>query len=84
MTGQYKRVYTEIMSNEMNVSIADSILGQINTYLEKNKKDSYEFAIGCEYGKHRSVATVEYLSRQIRGDIDIFHRDIDKVKSFRF
>ncbi len=45
-------------------------------------KGEWRLAVGCTGGRHRSVAVVERLQRQLAGrfpELRIRHRDIDKV-----
>ncbi len=62
--------------------LIESLLDFLCQQFKDDKRRVLTLAVGCTGGRHRSVAVVEYL-RNVLADkeyeLNVFHRDIDKI-----
>ncbi|SFC28210.1 UPF0042 nucleotide-binding protein [Alkalibacterium subtropicum] len=85
-TGMDKAVYDYVMQQTETESFYKKFIDLIDFTLpgyKKEGKSNVTIAIGCTGGKHRSVALVERIAKQIKADgyhVNVSHRDKDKVK----
>lgn len=75
--GQNKRLQKELFENPEFSMRYKQIVEQVQSFLNNNSSDMITIAIGCEKGKHRSVAIVEKLVGDIGSDM-VQHRDINR------
>ncbi len=80
-TGQNQEVYNYVMQWPQTQVFLDKLTNLLEFLLPQYKKEgkaSLMIAIGCTGGRHRSVATVEYLGQFLRNKnyaVQITHRD---------
>ncbi|MER2063524.1 MAG: RNase adapter RapZ [Alkalibacterium sp.] len=85
-TGMDKPVYDYVMQQTETETFYKKFIDLIDYLLpgyKKEGKSNVTIAIGCTGGKHRSVALVERIAKQIKADgyhVNVSHRDKDKVK----
>ncbi|GEK89951.1 RNase adapter RapZ [Alkalibacterium putridalgicola] len=85
-TGLDKPVYDYVMQQTETEMFYKKFTDLIDFTLpgyKKEGKSNVTIAIGCTGGKHRSVALVERIAKQIKADgyhVNVSHRDKDKVK----
>lgn len=85
-TGLDKPVYDYVMQQTESEVFYKKFMDLIDFTLpgyKKEGKSNVTIAIGCTGGKHRSVALVERIGKQIKANgyhVNISHRDKDKVK----
>jgi len=93
-TGLSETFQQTLFADEKCALFYEHTLSKIKTFLaeEVPKLDPHanvNIGIGCEMGRHRSVATVERLARDLSllykndWDIQILHRDLNKKKKKR-
>lgn len=68
LTGESAILRKELFMNDEFREIYEYIKNDILNDAENNR-----FAIGCEMGKHRSVAMVEELKRELQCKVSIIH-----------
>ncbi len=83
-TGLDSAVVDYVLADPVAVELIDRIhallLWSAQRYAERDR-ESLNVAVGCTGGRHRSVAIVEALARQLRDDqvaVTVHHRDIDQ------
>lgn len=83
-SGREPDVATYVLESEAGRYIADHLTSLlpflVNQYLTAGKK-TLAIAIGCTGGRHRSVALVEKLGRELEKIVavaTVYHRDIEK------
>ncbi len=85
-TGLDKPVYDYVMQQTETETFYKKFIDLVDFLLpgyKKEGKSNVTIAIGCTGGKHRSVALVERIAKQIKTDgyhVNVSHRDKDKVK----
>lgn len=80
--GIHNRLQKELYTNPVFGSLYTPILEQIIQYINTFAKDKCTIAIGCEHGRHRSVAIVEKLANDLDiENIQVYHRDIKQKNS---
>lgn len=86
LSGLDKPVQSFVMSQSSYQTLFQSALAHIQSYLTlliQEGRPSYEIAIGCTGGRHRSVVFAVALAEALTASIDITavitHRDIDKM-----
>jgi len=85
-TGLDKPVYDYVMQQTETETFFRKFIDLIDFTLpgyKKEGKSNVTIAIGCTGGKHRSVALVERIAKNIKADgyhVNVSHRDKDKVK----
>lgn len=85
-TGLDKPVYDYVMQQTETELFYRKFIDLIDFTLpgyKKEGKSNVTIAIGCTGGKHRSVALVERIAKQIKTNgyqVNVSHRDKDKVK----
>lgn len=81
--GTEPQVAAYVLDNELGREFLDRLLPFLRfciTTAQQTGKDALTIAIGCTGGRHRSVAVVEELGRQLAdlAPLTITHRDIGK------
>ena len=79
--GTMKRLQEDLMGTSGFNSMYQDVLNQIITRINEhdNNVDTLTIGIGCEKGKHRSVAIVEMLQRSLNNtQVQVVHRDLEK------
>lgn len=85
-TGQHKALQNELFNDNNVLEFVSNLLTQLELELENCKdNESVRLGFGCQEGKHRSVAVVEYLGSKLQANnsnllISISHRDISRNK----
>ena len=74
-TGLHKPIQDAISNS--NASEIDAIEKEIVEFIKD--KDTCTIGLGCEFGKHRSVAVAEILARRFE-NCNVMHRDITKTR----
>lgn len=79
--GTEPRIAAYVLDNDTGREFLSLLLPFLRFCLataQKNGKESLTIAIGCTGGRHRSVAVVEELARQLaaEADLTISHRDL--------
>jgi UPF0042 nucleotide-binding protein len=85
--GRHKRIQDELLHLTEYEDIIKTIIEQLTNFINEHKKDSITLAVGCEQGRHRSVAVVERLAELlgVTYNVEVNHRDLkrtsyDKIK----
>lgn len=82
-TGLHKKLQESIFANKRTEQWYQNVLVQVAKMLQENQ-DSIILGFGCAYGKHRSVAIVERLFRDLynfvatSAELVVQHRDVEK------
>lgn len=81
--GRHKRIQNELFNHREYEELIQTITEQLSKYLLEHPTHSLRIAVGCEEGRHRSVAVIERLSELLRPSytIEIHHRDLQRMKS---
>ncbi|OEH86819.1 RNase adaptor protein RapZ [Desulfuribacillus stibiiarsenatis] len=80
-TGQNPAVYDYVMQWPQTQTFLEKLLNLLDFLIPQYKKEgkaSLSIAIGCTGGRHRSVATTEYLAEYLRNknlSVQVTHRD---------
>jgi RNase adaptor protein for sRNA GlmZ degradation len=86
MDGLSSRLQSEFYGHPTFPSNYEKVLSEVLDFIAKNgNKRTLTIAVGCEEGKHRSVAVIEKLLIDLKTEIDegkweemtTYHRDID-------
>lgn len=80
--GTHAPLRNELFHHAAYQELMDRIVSQLHAAFSGENKcdDTFVVAIGCEEGRHRSVAVVEHLSRQLRG-YNVVHRDLHRRRT---
>lgn len=81
--GTEPRVASYVLANDAGrqfLALLLPLLRHCVAEYEKLGKEALTVAVGCTGGRHRSVAVVEELARQLTGIavLEVTHRDIEK------
>ena len=81
--GRHKRIQNELLNLSEYDELIKTITEQLKKYIENHSSDSISIAVGCEEGRHRSVAVIERLGEifSTNYEIQIHHRDLQRMKS---
>ena len=80
--GRHSRIQNELLHLTEYKDLIQTIIEQVKTYIQEHNQTSIEVAVGCERGRHRSVAVVERLA-ELLGEsysIEIDHRDLKRTE----
>lgn len=79
--GRHKRIQSELLQMMQYEDLIKMIIEQIAHFPEKPDKHNVIVAIGCDQGRHRSVAIVERLAELLRisYNVEINHRDLQRT-----
>jgi len=83
LTGLSSRLQKEIFQQKDSSELYTSILTEIDQFVNNIEKEEVTIAVGCEEGKHRSVAIIEKLAREVvfaHSECEIHHRDLERKK----
>ncbi len=86
MTGLSSRLQKEVYQHESFEGLYQPIFANIIKLIQKNvTQENLMIAVGCEMGKHRSVAIVEKIRNDLisqsicqRDQIEVIHRDLER------
>ncbi|CAF4334710.1 unnamed protein product [Rotaria sp. Silwood2] len=79
--GRHKRIQNELLNLRQYEDIIKTIIEQLTNFIQEHNKTSITLAIGCEQGRHRSVATVERLADLLGTtyNVEVSHRDLQRT-----
>jgi UPF0042 nucleotide-binding protein len=79
--GRHKRIQNELLQLPEYEDMIKMISEQLINFIHEHNKSCTTVAIGCEQGRHRSVAVVERLAEQLGGsyNVEIIHRDLQRT-----
>jgi UPF0042 nucleotide-binding protein len=79
--GRHKRIQNELLHLTEYEDILKTIPEQLMKFIDEHNKTSVTVAIGCEQGRHRSVAVVERLAELlgITYNVQVNHRDLQRT-----
>ena len=80
--GRHKGIQEQLLSREEYQSTIEMIVEQVKNFLCDQKTNAITVAVGCERGRHRSVAVIERLAEIFEDgyDIEIVHRDLERTR----
>jgi UPF0042 nucleotide-binding protein len=81
--GRHKRVQNELLNLPEYDDLLKRISAELPKYIEKHQTNPITIAVGCEQGRHRSVAVIERLAELFGStyNVQITHRDLHRTKS---
>ncbi len=81
--GRHKRIQNELLNLTEYEEILKTIPEQLLKYIQEHQTNSITIAVGCEQGRHRSVAVIERLAELLSStyNVQINHRDLQRTKS---
>ena len=79
--GRHKRIQNELLNLPEYEDILKTIPEQLMNFIHEHNKNSITLAVGCEQGRHRSVAVVERLAELlgVNYNVEINHRDLQRT-----
>ncbi|CAF0848590.1 unnamed protein product [Rotaria sordida] len=79
--GRHKRIQNELLNLVQYEDIIKTIIEQLMNFIHEHKKNSITLAIGCEQGRHRSVAIIERLADLLGTtyNVEVKHRDLQRT-----
>jgi UPF0042 nucleotide-binding protein len=77
--GRHKRIQNKLLQLKEYEDILKMITEQLMSFIDK--KNSITVTIGCEQGRHRSVAVVERLGELlgVTYNVEVNHRDLQRI-----
>lgn len=79
--GRHKRIQNELLNLTEYEELVKTIPEQLKDFLNEHPTNSVTIAIGCEQGRHRSVAIIERLGELLgmSYNVEINHRDLQRM-----
>ncbi len=79
--GRHKRIQNELLHLPEYEDILKTIPEQLMNFIHEHNKTSVTVAVGCEQGRHRSVAIVERLAELlgVTYNVEVNHRDLQRT-----
>jgi UPF0042 nucleotide-binding protein len=79
--GRHKRIQNELLHLPEYEDILKTITEQLMNFLDGHKTNSITVAVGCEQGRHRSVAVIERLAELlgVTYNVEVNHRDLPRM-----
>ncbi|CAF3338463.1 unnamed protein product [Rotaria socialis] len=79
--GRHQRIQNELLHLAEYEGFLETIIEQLKNFINEHNKNSITIAIGCEQGRHRSVALVERLGDLLGNtyNVNVNHRDLERT-----
>lgn len=83
LTGRDEPIKQYILSHQSSEKYLKALINAIESNLEHYKDEMFSIGVACSGGQHRSVFVVEYIYEYFKDklQVEVFHRDIDKIKA---
>ena len=80
--GRHKRIQNELLNSTEYEDLLKTITEDLMNLIHEHKQFSITVAVGCERGRHRSVAMVERLAEVLgtTHNVGVNHRDLQRTK----
>jgi UPF0042 nucleotide-binding protein len=81
--GRHKRIQNELLNLPEYEDLLKTITADLMKYIEEYHTNPIKIAVGCEHGRHRSVAVIERIAELLGStyNVQITHRDLQRTKS---
>ena len=79
--GRHIRIQNELLHLTEYEDLLKTISEQLTNFIHEHKQNSITVAVGCEQGRHRSVAVIERLAELLRltYKVEVSHRDLQRT-----
>lgn len=79
--GRHKRIQNELLDLPEYEEMLKTIMEKLQNFIHEQGKHSITVAVGCEQGRHRSVAIIERLATMLgtNDHIEVNHRDLQRT-----
>jgi len=81
--GRHKRIQNELLNLPEYEDLLKTINEDLMKYIQEHHTNPIKVAVGCEQGRHRSVAVIERLAELLGNtyNVQVNHRDLQRTKS---